>query len=121
MVMKEELFYLLVTDEKFSMELIRQFPGLYSYITSIKQNPSKEHVNTCKQKIFEFYDTNDMFRSVIINYISNLEERRVDGRVFEVNNSEEYFRLINRSKTEKWKYKGLSVVESIDKIKVYFY
>lgn len=121
MVMKEELFYLLVIDEKFSIELIRKFPGLYSYITSIKQNPSKEHVNTCKQKIFEFYDNNDLFRSAVISYISSLEERRVDGRVFEVKDSDEYFRLINRSRSEKWKYNGLSVVESIDKIKVYFY
>lgn len=119
--MKEELFYLLSVDEKFSMEIIRTFPGLYSQITSIKQNPSKEHVNLCKNKISEFYDTSDLFRSTVLTYISNLTSRRVDGRVFEVKNADEYLYLIQQAKKENWKYNGLSVVESLDNIKVYFY
>jgi len=119
--MKEELFYLLIVDEKLSLELIRTFPGLYSHITSIKQNHSKEHVNLCKNKISEFYDTDEFFRSVVKNYISNLSSRRVDGRVFEVQNADEYLYLIQKAKTDNWKYNGLSVVESLDKIKVYFY
>jgi len=58
----------------------------------------------------------------LLNYINdNSNSLRVDGKVFEITNDEEYLRLIRRAKTENWKYEGLSVVHLHDKIKVYFY
>lgn len=119
--MKEELFYLILTSDTFGPELIRNFPGLYSFITSIKQNASKEHVDKCKNKIWEFYESNPEFKSIFLQHCSNEKNRRVDGRMFEVKNTDEYTRLILKSKTENWKYTGLSIVEMQDNIKVYFY
>lgn len=122
MIMKEELFYLIISDNNFSNELIKKFPGLYSYITSYKQNPSHEHNQKCKDVISQFYDTNDDLRKSLINYYNQKKENlRVDGKVFELNNQEEYVRLIRKAKVENWKYEGLSVVEKDNKIKVYFY
>lgn len=120
--MKEDLFYLILSDNKFNAAVIKQFPGLYSYITSFRQNVSEEHNQVCKDKIFKFYESNEYFRALVSNYINeNHNSLRVDGRVIEVQNKEEYLRLIRKAKTENWKYEGLSVVESNDKIKVYFY
>lgn len=120
--MKEELFYLIISDNNFSNELIKRFPGLYSYITSFRQNASPEHNQKCKDVISKFYDDNDDIRKLLITYCTQKRENvRVDGKVFELNSQEEYLRLIRKSKTENWKYEGLSVVETNDKIKVYFY
>jgi hypothetical protein len=120
--MKEDLFYLIIGDNNFSNELIKKFPGLYSYITSFKQNASPEHNERCKNVISKFYDENENFRKTLINYYSqNKQNIRVDGRVYELNNQDEYLRLIHKAKSENWKYEGLSVVESNSKIKVYFY
>jgi uncharacterized membrane protein YheB (UPF0754 family) len=120
--MKEDLFYLILSDNKFSSAIIKQFPGLYSYITSFKQNASEDHNQVCKDQIFNFYESNEYFKSFVSNYLKeNKSDLRVDGRVIEVKNKEEYLRLIRKAKTENWIYEGLSVVESNDKIKVYFY
>ena len=120
--MKEELFYLIVSDNKFSNELIKKFPGMYSYITALRQNTSREHNEKCKTTIFNFFENNEYFRKVISNYLNeNKDSVRVDGKVIEVNNTDEYLRLIRKAKSENWKYDGLSVVESDNKIKIYFY
>jgi len=120
--MKEDLFYLIISDNNFSNELIKRFPGLYSYITSFKQNASPEHNEKCKNVIGKFYDENENLKKTLINYISQKKDfNRVDGKVFELNNSEEYLRLIRKAKSENWKYEGMSVVENNGKIKVYFY
>jgi len=119
--MKEELFYLLLVNDTFSNQIICNFPGMYSYITSLKQNASKEHTEKCKERIWSFYESNELFKNQFISFYSNLKNRRVDGKVFEVKNTEEYTRLILRSKNENWIYDGISIVETHDKIKVYFY
>lgn len=120
--MKEDLFYLIISDNNFSNEIIKRFPGLYSYITSYKQNASPDHNEKCKNTIGEFFDNNETFRNVFLTYsINRKESNRVDGKVFELDSDEEYLRLIRKSKAENWKYEGLSVVESNNKIKVYFY
>ena len=36
-------------------------------------------------------------------------------------NDESYCKLIEKSKKEKWNYKGLTIVDGYDKLKVYFY
>lgn len=119
--MKEELFYLILTDEKFGNDIIHSFPGMYSYIISMKQNASKEHTERCKEKIWNLYETNDIFRTLFLNYFSNIKEPRMDGKVLEVKNKEEYMRLMIKAKTENWKYEGISVVETQENIKLYFY
>lgn len=120
--MKDELFYLIVSDNKFSNELIKKFPGLYSYITAYRQNVSPEYNEKCKNTIYKFYEENEHFRNSLMTYLhDNSNNNRVDGKVFEINNDEEYLRLIRRAKTENWKYEGLSVTQFNDKIKVYFY
>jgi len=120
--MKDELFYLIISDNKFSNELIKKFPGLYSYITAYRQNASPEHNEKCKNTIYKFYEDNEHFRKTLLNHLGDTSNpTRVDGKVFELNNDEEYLRLIKRSKTENWKYEGLSVTQFNDKIKVYFY
>jgi len=120
--MREELFYLILSDNNFSNELIKKFPGLYSYITSFRQNASPEHNVTCKNVISKFYDENLDLRKTLVNYCNKKRDViRVDGKVFVLNSQEEYLRLIIKTKQENWKYEGLSVVESNDKIKVYFY
>ena len=88
--MKDELFYLIISDNKFSNELIKKFPGLYSYITAYRQNASPEHNEKCKNIINKFYDENEHFRKHLLNYIKdNSNEPRVDGKVFEIANDEE--------------------------------
>lgn len=119
--MKEELIYLILTNDTFSSDIIRNFPGLYSYVTSIKQNASREHVDKCKEKLGDFYEKNSEFKSFFLKHYSDTSNNRVDGKIFELKDREEYTRLILRSKTENWKYTGLSVVESQNTIKVYFY
>lgn len=120
--MKDELFYLIISDNKFSNELIKKYPGLYSYITSYRQNASPEHNEKCKNTILKFYDDNEHFRKTLLTYINeNSNAPRVDGKVFEVKNDEEYLRLIRKAKNENWKYEGLTVTQVNDKIKVYFY
>lgn len=119
--MKEELIYLLLTDDAFGVEIIKRFPGLYSFVTSVKQNASKEHVDKCVEKIWEFYETNDDFKASVLKHYSGQTSPRVDGKVFQLKNKDEYMRLIIKSKKENWKYTGLNVVESQDTIKVYFY
>ena len=120
-VMKEELFYLLLTSDSFYTDVIKTFPGLYSFVTSLKQNASREHVEKCKNRIWNFYESSEPFKNLFSIHYSSNTSPRVDGRVFEVKDSYEYTRLILRSKIENWIYTGLSVVETGDKIKVYFY
>lgn len=119
--MKEELFYLILTSDLFSSEVIKNFPGMYSFVTSLKQNASREHIDKCKDRIWNFYETNGAFKNLFLTHYSSIKNPRVDGRVFEVKDSYEYTRLILRSKTEGWVYNGISIVETSDKIKVYFY
>ena len=119
--MKEELFYLLLTSDSFYTDVIKTFPGLYSFVTSLKQNASREHVEKCKNRIWNFYESSEPFKNLFSIYYSSNNSPRVDGRVFEVKDFYEYTRLILRSKSENWIYTGLSVVETGDKIKVYFY
>ena len=120
-VMKEELFYLLLTSDSFYTDVIKTFPGLYSFVTSLKQNASREHVEKCKDRIWNFYESNESFKNLFLSHYSANKNLRVDGRVFEVKDSYEYTRLILRSKNENWIYTGLSVVETEGTIKVYFY
>jgi hypothetical protein len=119
--MKDELFYLILTSDAFGSETIRSFPGLYSYVTSIKQNASREHIDKCKDKVWEFYESNSEFKLMFLKHYSELKNPRVDGKVFELNDRDEYTRLIVKSKTENWRYTGVSVCETHNKIRVYFY
>ena len=120
--MKDELFYLIISDNKFSNEVIKKFPGLYSYVTDDRQNASPEHNEKCKNTIIKFYEENEHFRKTLLNYVNdNSDSPKVDGKVFEIKNDEEYLRLIRKAKTENWKYDGLTVSQIDDKIKVYFY
>lgn len=119
--MEEELFYLLLTNDSFYTDVIKTFPGLYSFVTSLKQNASREHVKKCKDRIWNFYESSESFKNLFSTHYSSNKSHRVDGRVFEVKDGYEYTRLIIRSKNENWIYKGLSVVETGETIKVYFY
>jgi hypothetical protein len=87
--MKEDLFYLILSDNKFNNAVIKQFPGLYSYITSFRQNASEEHNQVCKDKIFKFYECNEYFKKFVSNYLNeNQNSLRVDGHVIEVKNKD---------------------------------
>jgi hypothetical protein len=119
--MRDELFYLIISDDVFGIDIIKTFPMIYSYIVSIKQNVSNDHVEKCKNKVWEFYETNDTFKSMLSTYLTNIKTPSVYGKVVQLRSKEEYTRLILRSKQENWKYNGISVAESSDKINVYFY
>jgi hypothetical protein len=66
-----------------------------------------------------------MFKKLIHSLIPKIKEQEknnVAGLVLEIDkNDESYSNLIEKTKKEKWTYKGLTIVDGYDKLKVYFY
>lgn len=126
MVTKEIILDILSNKDNF-VNIVKQFPGLYSSCVTIKQNVSKENVDVSMNKILSFIDKNEKFKNLIQSLIPIIKEKEtnincVAGIVLEIDkNDESYSELIKKSKKEKWNYKGLTIVDGYDKLKVYFY
>ena len=124
MVTKEIILDIL-SDKNNFVNIVKEFPGLYSSCVTIKQNVSKENVETSMNKILSFIDKNEKFKNLIQSLMSTNKEKEtnnVAGLVLEIDkNDESYSKLIEKSKKEKWNYKGLTIVDGYDKLKVYFY
>ena len=124
MVTKEIILDIL-SDKNNFVNIVKEFPGLYSSCVTIKQNVSKENVETSMNKILSFIDKNEKFKNLIQSLMSTNKEKEtnnVAGLDLEIDkNDESYSKLIEKSKKEKWNYKGLTIVDGYDKLKVYFY
>jgi len=126
MVTKEIILDILNDKDNF-VNIVKEFPGLYSSCVTIKQNVSKENVDIAMNKILAFIDKNEKFKNLIQSLIPTIKEKEteknsVSGLVLEIDkNDESYSKLIEKSKKEKWNYKGLTIVDGYDKLKVYFY
>ena len=124
MVTKEIILDIL-NDKNNFINIVKEFPGLYSPCVTIKQNVSKENVDVAMNKILAFIDKSENFKNLIHSLIPKIKEQEkndVSGLVLEIDkNDESYSKLIEKSKKEKWTYKGLTIVDGYDKLKVYFY
>lgn len=124
MVTKEIILDIL-NDKNNFVNIVKEFPGLYSQCVTIKQNVSKENVDVAMKKILSFIDKNEKFKNLIhslIPKVKDLEKNNVAGLVLEIDkNDESYSDLIKKTKKEKWTFKGLTIVDGYDKLKVYFY
>lgn len=126
MVTKEIILDILRDKNNF-VNIVKEFPGLYSSCVTIKQNVSKENVDISMNKIMSFIDKNENFKKLIQNLIPSTQEKEtstnsVVGIVIEIDkNDESYCNLMQKAKKEKWSYKGLTIVDGYDKLKVYFY
>ena len=124
MVTKEIILDILIDKNNF-VNIVKEFPGLYSQCVTIKQNVSKENVDVAMKKILSFIDKNEKFKNLIhslIPKVKDSEKNDVSGLVLEIDkNDESYSDLIKKTKKEKWTFKGLTIVDGYDKLKVYFY
>ena len=126
MVTKEIILDILNDKDNF-VNIVKEFPGLYSSCVTIKQNVSRENVDVAMNKILAFIDKSEKFKNLIQSLIPTIKEKEteknsVSGLVLEINKDDEsYSKLIEKSKKEKWNYKGLTIVDGYDKLKVYFY
>lgn len=126
MVTKEIILDILKDKTSFT-NIVKEFPGLYSACVTIKQNISQQNVETSLNKIISFSETNEKFKNLILDLIPKIEsmvinENNISGLILEIdNNHESYSKLIERSKKEKWNYKGLSVTIENNKLKIFFY
>jgi hypothetical protein len=124
MVTKEIILDIL-NDKSNFVNIVKEFPGLYSQCVTIKQNVSKENVEVAMNKLLSFIDKNEKFKNLIHSLIPKIKEsdkNDVSGLVLEIDkNDESYSDLIKKTKKEKWTYKGLTIVDGYDKLKVYFY
>lgn len=124
MVTKEIILDILKDKDNF-VNIVKEFPGLYSSCVTIKQNVSAENVDVAMNKILSFLEKSEPFKNLIqkLTTTSKVTEKNdVSGTVLEIEkNDESYSNLIKKSKKEKWEYKGLTIVDGYDKLKVYFY
>ena len=124
MVTKEIILDILKDKDNF-VNIVKEFPGLYSSCVTIKQNVSEKNVDVAMNKILSFLEKSEPFKKLIKSLISTskvTEKNDVSGTVLEIEkNDESYSNLIKKSKKEKWEYKGLTIVDGYDKLKVYFY
>jgi hypothetical protein len=126
MVTKEIILDIISNKDNF-INIVKEFPGLYSSCVTIKQNVSQENVDISMNKILTFIDKSEKFKNLIQSLIPTIKEKEteknnVSGLVLEIDkNDESYSKLIEKSKKEKWNYKGLTIVDGYDKLKVYFY
>ena len=124
MVTKEIILDILKDKDNF-VNIVKEFPGLYSSCVTIKQNVSEENVDIAMNKILSFLEKSEPFKNLIQKLTTtskSIEKNDVSGTVLEIEkNDESYSNLIKKSKKEKWEYKGLTIVDGYDKLKVYFY
>ena len=124
MVTKEIILDILKDKDNF-VNIVKEFPGLYSSCVTIKQNVSAENVDVAMNKILSFLEKSEPFKNLIQKLTTtskSIEKNDVSGTVLEIEkNDESYSNLIKKSKKEKWEYKGLTIVDGYDKLKVYFY
>ena len=112
MVTKEIILDILKDKDNF-VNIVKEFPGLYSPCVTIKQNVSEKNVDVAMNKILSFLEKSEPFKNLIqkLTKTSKVTEK----------NDESYSNLIKKCKKEKWEYKGLTIVDGYDKLKVYFY
>jgi hypothetical protein len=68
MVTKENILDILNDKDNF-VNIVKEFPGLYSPCVTIKQNVSKENVDVAMNKILAFIDKSESFKKLIHSLI----------------------------------------------------
>lgn len=77
MVTKEIILDILSNKDNF-VNIVKQFPGLYSSCVTIKQNVSKENVDVSMNKILSFIDKNEKFKNLIQSLIPIIKEKETN-------------------------------------------
>ncbi len=95
MVTKEIILDILNDKDNF-VNIVKEFPGLYSSCVTIKQNVSKENVDIAMNKILAFIDKNEKFKNLIQSLIPKIKEKEteknsVSGLVLEINKDDESY------------------------------
>lgn len=125
--MNQDFIIQICKDRKFFETIVSKFPNLYSAIVSVAQNVNAENVEYCRTKISNFYDSNEEFRELVKKFqgegeSSDKKENDVAGLILVIDKNEESYRkVIETAKKEKWQYKGISILEQFDSIRLYFY
>ena len=128
--MNQDILISLINDNIIVEKIVQHFPMLYSPIIILKTNT--EYNKTAIDKILNFYNTNEKFKLFINDIIKNKEtqvefninstENDVSGMILTIDKKEEsYKNLMSIAKKEKWKYKGLSILEEFNNLRIYFY
>lgn len=125
MVTKEIILDILKDKDNFT-NIVKEFPGLYSSCVTVKQNISSENVDVAMNRILSFLEKNESFKKLIQSLttspLKESEKNDISGTILEINKNDESFsNLIKQSKKEKWVYKGLTIIDCYDKLKIYFY
>ena len=80
MVTKEIILDILNDKDNF-VNIVKEFPGLYSSCVTIKQNVSKENVDIAMNKILAFIDKNEKFKNLIQSLIPKIKEKETEKRL----------------------------------------
>jgi predicted ATP-grasp superfamily ATP-dependent carboligase len=88
-------------------------------ITKLKtQNQEDQQVTEVALNILD----KDQQKNMIRSYLESKSQQNYLDQILEIDkNDESYSNLIEKTKKEKWTYKGLTIVDGYDKLKVYFY
>ena len=125
--MKQDILIQLLSHKETFVDIIKKFPGMYSSCVSIKQNTSPDIVKKACDVVINFYNTNEKFKSFVDSYCidKKSETSSVDsvaGLVIVIDKNEEsYKKIMDTAKKERWIYKGVSIVEDFNNIRIYFY
>jgi len=131
--MNQDILISLIDDNILIERIVTDFPILYSPILTLKTCNETGYNQTAINKIINFYNTNEKFKLFIDDIIKNKktkiesniindDENDVSGMVLIIDKKEEsYKKLMLTAKKEKWKYKGLSIIEEFNNLRIYFY
>lgn len=126
--MNQDILNQLIEIEEIYDELIIKFPKIYSSIVSLKQKTSQQIIDNSYLKLIEFYNKNKKFKSYIDNRIKKykITKKRIKndvcGLILIIDKKEETYRsLMDKAKKEKWTFKGISIIEEFNNLRLYFY
>lgn len=125
--MNQDILIHLLENKTIFAQIIKDFPGLYSACLTIKQNTSIEGSQKAKEKLINFYNTNEKFKLMMDSFNTPIANEStttndVTGMVVILDKKEETFKkLMQTAKKERWQYKGIAIVDQFDNIRLYFY
>jgi hypothetical protein len=126
--MNQDILNQLIKIEEVYDELIIKFPNLYSSFVSLKQKTSNETINNAYKTIHKFYIKNKKFKFFInkntrkYKITKNSIKNDVRGLILVIDKKEDTYKsLMEKIKYEKWEFKGISIVEEFNNLRLYFY
>lgn len=125
--MCQDVLKKIIENKSYFDEIIAEFPEMYSFCVRIRQKLSNEIVDESLLKILEFYNSNRKFKKKI-NLLTSKKNTELDntknvsGLILVIDKKEEtYTNLMKRINIEKWQYKGISIIDDFNSIRLYFY